>query len=87
MNSSAYSSEILLLTKLNHKRLLRNKKNMLRQICHVKPEEVATVRPKLENFVLLLRGKGLTYCWFGHVECVVVQLGEHVIYRVMEDVD
>ena len=45
---------------------------MSRQICSIKPEDVATVRSselpaKLEDLNLILRERRL--CWFGHVEC------------------
>ena len=46
---------------------------MIRQICSIKPEDVATVRSsellaKLElvDLNLILRER---LCWFGHVEC------------------
>ena len=47
---------------------------MFRQICSIKPEDVATAksnelpaRLKLEDLNLILRERRL--CWFGHVEC------------------
>ena len=44
---------------------------MIRQICSIKPEDLATVRSsellaKLEDLNLILRERRL--CWFGHVE-------------------
>ena len=46
---------------------------MIRQICSIKPEDVATVRSskllakfELEDLDLILRERRL--CWFGHVE-------------------
>ena len=44
---------------------------MIRQICSIKPEDVATLRSskllaKLEDLNLILRERRL--CWFGHVE-------------------
>ena len=46
---------------------------MIRQICSIKPEDVARVRSRellaelqLEDFDLILRERRL--CWFGHVE-------------------
>ena len=46
---------------------------MIRQICSIKPEDVATVRSiellaklELEDLDLILRERGLL--WFGHVE-------------------
>ena len=59
------------LTKTN---LQCNDRAMIRQICSIKPEGVATVRSskllakiELEELYLILREKRL--CWFGHVEC------------------
>ena len=59
------------LTKMN---LQCNDKAMIRHICSIKPEDVATVRSsellaklELEDLDLILRGRRLY--WFGHVEC------------------
>ena len=51
--------------------LQRNDRAMIRQICSIKPGDVATVRSrellaKLEDLNLILRERRL--CWFGHVE-------------------
>ena len=47
---------------------------MNRQVCSIKPEDVATVRSsellaklELQDLYLILRES--TLCWFGHVEC------------------
>ena len=58
------------LTKTNLQRLQRNDRAMIRQICSIKPEDVARVRSsellaklQLEDLDLILR----RLCWFGHV--------------------
>ena len=63
-------SETWPLTKTN---LQLNEKAMIRHICSIKPEDVATVRSsellaklELEELNLILRERRL--CWFGHVE-------------------
>ena len=60
-----HASETWPLTKTN---LQHNDWAMTRQICSIKPEDVATVRSKLEleNPNLILRERRLS--WFGHVE-------------------
>ena len=62
------------LTKTNLQRLQRNDRTMIRQICSIKPEDVATVRSsellaklELEDLDHILRERRLR--WFGHVEC------------------
>ena len=61
------------LTKTNLQRLQRNDRAMIRQICSIKPEDVATVRSsellaklELQDLDLILRERRLL--WFGHVE-------------------
>ena len=66
-----HASETWPLTKKNLQRLQRNDRAMIRQICSMKPEDMATVRSsellaKLEDLDLILRERRL--CWFGHVE-------------------
>ena len=65
-----HASETWPLTKTN---LQRNDRAMIRQICRIKPEDVATVRSsellaklELEDLDLILRERRLH--WFGHVE-------------------
>ena len=60
-------------TKTNLQGLQRNDRAMIRQICNIKPEDVATVRSseilaklELEDLKLILRERRLR--WFGHVE-------------------
>ena len=67
-----HASETWPLTKTNRQRLQRNDRAMIRQICSIKPEDVAKVRScdlltklELEDLDLILRES----CWFGHVEC------------------
>ena len=62
------ASETWSLTKRN---LQHNDRAMIRQICNIKPEDVATVRSskllaKYEVLNLILRERRLR--WFGHVE-------------------
>ena len=59
---------------LTKTKLQRNDRAMIRQICSIKPEDVATVRSsellaklELEDLDLILRERRLR--WFGHVEC------------------
>ena len=66
-----HASEPWPLTKTN---LQRNDRAMIRLICSIKPEDVATVRSsellaklELEDLDLILRERRLR--WFGHVEC------------------
>ena len=65
-----HASETRPQTKRN---LQRNDRAMIRQICSIKPKDVATVRSsellaqlELEDFDLILRERRLR--WFGHVE-------------------
>ena len=66
-----HASETRPLIKTNLQCLQRNDRAMTRQICSIKPEDVATVRSskllaKLEDLNLILRERKLR--WFGHVE-------------------
>ena len=68
-----HPSETCALTKMNLQRLQRNDGAMIRQICSIKPEDVARVRSnellaklQLEDLNLILRERRLR--WFGHVE-------------------
>ena len=67
-----HASETWPLTKANLQRLQRNERAMIRQICSIKPEDVARVRSsellaklQLEVLDLILRERRLR--WFGHV--------------------
>ena len=67
-----HASETWPLTKTNLQRLQRNDRAMIRQICSIKPEDVARVRSsellaklQLEDLDLILRERRLR--WFGHV--------------------
>ena len=69
-----HASETWPVTKTNLQRLQRNDRAMIRQICIIKPEDVATVRSRellakleLEDLDLILRERRLR--WFGHMEC------------------
>ena len=68
-----HASETWPLTKTNLQRLQRNDRAMIRQICSIKPEDVARVRSskllanlQIEDLDLILRERRLR--WFGHVE-------------------
>ena len=68
-----HASETWPLTKTNLQRLKLNDRAMIRQICSIKPEDVATIRSsellaklQLEDLNLILRERRLR--WFGHVE-------------------
>ena len=88
-----HASETWPLTKTNLQRLQRNDRAMIRQICSIKPEDVARVRSsellaklQLEDLDLILRERRL--CWFGHVarsgmwRVRVVQSEQHMICRL-----
>ena len=67
-----HASETWPLTKTNLQRLQRNDRAMIRQICSIKPEEVARVKSsellaklQLEDLDPILRERRLR--WFGHV--------------------
>ena len=68
-----HASETWPLTKKNLQRLQGSDRCMIRQICSIKPEDVATVRSskilaklELEDLDLILRER--RFGWFGHVE-------------------
>ena len=68
-----HASETWTMTKPNLQRLQRNDRTMIRQICNVKPEAVATTRSTelltllgLEDLDLILKERRLRWC--GHVE-------------------
>ena len=70
-SSMLHASETWPLTKTNLQCLQRNDRAMIRQICSIKPEDVAMVRSsellaKLEDLDLILRERRLR--WFGLVE-------------------
>ena len=59
---------------MNLQRLQLNDRAMTRQICSIKPEDMATLwssellaKLELEDLNLILRERRLS--WFGHVEC------------------
>ena len=71
-NAMLHASETWPLTKTNLQRLQRNDRAMIRQICSIKPEDVARVRSselltklQLVDLDLILRERRLG--WFGHV--------------------
>ena len=68
-----HASETWPLTKMNLQGLQHNDRAMIRQICSIKPEDVATVKStellaklELEDLNLILRERRLH--WFGQVE-------------------
>ena len=73
ISSGCLTVWIIIKIKTNLQRLQRNDRAMIRQICSIKPEDVARVRSselltklQLEDLDLILRERRLR--WFGHVE-------------------
>ena len=69
-----HASETWPLTKLNLQCLQRNDREMIRQICNVRPQDVVTIRSNellarlgIEDLDLILKERRLR--WYGHVEC------------------
>ena len=86
-NAMLHDSETWPLTKTNLQRLQCNDRAMIRQICSIKPEDVATVRSsellaklELEDLDLIL-SEG--FAGLGMWSVLVVQSEQHVIYRLM----
>ena len=82
-----HASKTWPLTKTNLQRLQHKDRAMIRQICSIKPEDVATVRSsellaklELENLNLILRERRLAS--LGMWSILVVQSEQHVIYRL-----
>ena len=82
-----HASETWPLTKTNLQRLQHNGRAMIRQICSIKPEDVATVRSsellaklELEDLDLILRERRLRL--FGHVERSSGAVRTACIYRL-----
>ena len=72
-NAMLHASETWPLTRPSLQRLRRNDRAMIRQICNIKPEDVASVRSNelltrlgLDDLEVVLREKRLR--WFGHLE-------------------
>ena len=68
-----HASETWPLTKQNCQCLQRNDRTMIRQICNVKPQDIATIRSNelcvqlgIEDLDLILKEKRLQ--WYGHIE-------------------
>ena len=68
-----HASETWPLTRPDLQHLRHNDRAMIRQICNVKPEDVATVRSnqllaqlEIDDLDIILREKRLH--WFGHIE-------------------
>ena len=81
-----HASETWPLTKTN---LQRNDRAMIRQICSIKPEDVATERSsellanlELEDLDLIFRERE-GFAGLGMWSFLVVQSEQHVIYRLM----
>ena len=84
-----HASETWPLTKTNLQHLQRNDRAMIRQICNIKPEDVATVRSRellakleLDDLNLILRERE-GFAGLGMWSVLVVQSEQHVIYRLM----
>ena len=83
------ASETWPLTKTNLQLLHRNDRAMIRQICSIKPEAKVMssrllAKLELEDLILILRVRRLR--WFVHLELLVVQSEQNVIYRLMASV-
>ena len=72
-NAMRHASQTWPLSKPDLQSLRRSKRAMIRQICNVKPENVATVRSnellarlEIDDLDIILRDKRLR--WFGHFE-------------------
>ena len=83
-----YASETWPLTKTNLQRLQSNDRAMIRQICSIKPEDVATVRSsellsklELDDLELILRERE-GFAGLGIWSILAVQSEQHVIYRL-----
>ena len=68
-----HASETWALTKPSLQHLQRNDRAMIRQICHVKPQDIANIRSTellawlgIEDLLLILKERRLH--WYGHVE-------------------
>ena len=73
-SSMLHASETWPLTKPNLRRLQRNDRAMIRQICNVRPQDIVTIRSNellawfdIEDLDLILKERRLR--WYGHVEC------------------
>ena len=82
-----HASETWPLTKTNLEHLQHNDRAMIRQICSIKPEDVATVRSsellaklELEDLNLILRERRLG--WVGHVECFSGALSTTILEQI-----
>ena len=82
-----HASETWPLTKTNLQRLQRNDRAMIRQICSIKPEDVARVRSRellaklqLEDLDLILRERRLPGLGMWRIR--VVQSEQHMICRL-----
>ena len=85
-----HASETWPLTKTNLNRLQRNDRAMIRQICSINPEDVATVRSsellaKLEREDLGLISRERRLAGLGMWSVLVAQSEQHVIYTLMAD--
>ena len=68
-----FTLQFCLIIALSFQRLQRNDREMIRQICNVKPQDTVTTRRKkllaqlaIEDLDLILKERML--CWYGHVE-------------------
>ena len=79
-NAMLHASEIWSLTKPNLRRLQRNDRAMIRQICNVKPQDTTTIRStellaqlSFEDLDLILKERRLR--WYDHLDAQMVQSG------------
>ena len=73
LSAMLHASETWSLTKPNLQRLQRNDREMIRQICNVRPQDIVTSRSNellvqlgIEDLDLILKERRLR--WYGHVE-------------------
>ena len=84
-----HASETWPLTNPSLQRLQRNDREMIRQICNVKPQDTATIkstellaRLSIEELDLILKERQLR--WYGHRNAPTVQSRQPLTYRLME---
>ena len=90
LSAMLHASETWSLTKPSLKRLQRNDRAVIRQICNVKPQDTATIRSAellaplgIEDLDLILKERRL--CWYGYMERSNGAV-KPLIYSLMESV-
>ena len=87
-----HASETWPLTKPNLQHLQQNDRELIRQICNAKRQEIVTIRSNellahlgIEDLDLILKERRLP--WYEHVDTPMVQSRQPGTYRLMESVD